>query len=473
MHRYFAYGSNLNEEDLRKWCTRKNRSYPLGGILSVGYMPDAQLVFNCHSDTREGGVLSYRENCTGHTVPGVVFEIDDEGLAVMDMKEGARKDGNGLYLRKNVHVLTCDGRQTDAITYQVNPLHDRGFVRPHDDYVRVVRAGYHCYELDDDALVKASVDEEPPFLVRKIFTYGTLMRGEVRSQVLYPYNASCPRLALAAGRLIDLGDYPGMILTEDEHSKVLGEVSEMESLSDTLKELDCIEGFKGFGSGESLFRRALVSVVTAGGRSCPAWTYLYNQHHAGNIDIAGGNWRERGAWHGMPVNASSINMNRLVWCIWATSSELVRLKEMIDTDNYSPLFVSEAPWEGADVIISGKPGLGTSKTVVVTEFWRELSWLFNMLKVHFDWHLDSQNKYEFYRFLADAANSCISEAEKIRGKYPVKSDTGQRPALRVIEHSGMEENGISPIMNDRFRKDIMNRVVDSALCILDDLDRYA
>ncbi|HNY66502.1 MAG TPA: hypothetical protein PKM41_13790 [Deltaproteobacteria bacterium] len=38
---YFAYGSNLNEDDLRAWCAKRGRQYPLGGKLAVGYLPDS------------------------------------------------------------------------------------------------------------------------------------------------------------------------------------------------------------------------------------------------------------------------------------------------------------------------------------------------------------------------------------------------------------------------------------------------
>lgn len=147
----------------------------------------------------------------------------------------------------------------------------------------------------------------------------------------------------------------------------------------------------------------------------------------------------------MPINALNVSMDKAVWCIWATSNDLVHLKDLIDSGACRKLCSNAEPWGGADVIISDRPVPGTSKTVVVTEYWRELSWLFNMLKKYFDWHLDSQNKFDFYRCLADAANSCISETEGRIGRTQMK--------------------------DERYMKDLLNRVVENAICVLDDLDR--
>lgn len=411
MHKYFAYGSNLNEEDLQKWCSRSRRPYPLGRKVVSGFLPDSRLVFDYNSGVRKGGVLSYRDGCPGQVVQGVVFEVDDDGLATLDKKEGALTNNSGPYVRKQVLVLTADGRQNEAITYQTNPAHIAAFIRPHEDYLKVVKDGYRAHGLTDEPLVCASEDSELPFLVSRLFIYGTLMQGESRCRVLFPHKAGLARSAMAPGRLLDFGDYPGMTLVESGHPHVLGEICEPVSLPETLEELDEIEGFRGFDAEGSLFRRAIVTVTTTGGSKHPGWVYLYNgQSDAGSI--ACGNWRERQVWHHKPVDAAGIRLDDPAWCMWLTLNDFTHLKTMIESGEYPHLCSNARPWGGADVIITDTPIPDTSKTVVVTPYWKELSWLFGVLEDYFDWHLDYLNKYEFYPRLAQAAISGQQETER-------------------------------------------------------------
>jgi gamma-glutamylcyclotransferase (GGCT)/AIG2-like uncharacterized protein YtfP len=402
-------------------------------------------VFNCSSTARQGGVLSYLDGSIGQVVQGIVFEVDEDGLAVLDMKEGAKADGRGQYVRREVTVLTEDGGVIDAVTYQANPLNTVDSVAPHEDYVKVVRKGYLAHMLRENNLLDAARNEPRSFLIQQLFTYGTLMRGECRSRHLFPDKARLARSAVAKGMLLDLGSYPGMVVAEDDASQVLGELCELVSPAETLGCLDRVEGFVGYGKDGSLFRRAIVSVTTAGGLVHPAWVYLYNQPGSNRV-VPGGNWKERGARNCSPVSASGISMDRMVWCIWATMNDLVHLRDTIDSDDYKKLCTNIRPWGGADVIISDAPVPGTPKTVVVTQCWRELSWLFEMLKEYFCWHIDYLNKFEFYGLLADAAAGYITEA-------------GEAGALH--DHGS------------RYEKGLLNRVIDRALCLLDDLDMTA
>jgi gamma-glutamylcyclotransferase (GGCT)/AIG2-like uncharacterized protein YtfP len=443
--KYFAYGSNLNEDDLKSWCAGCNRQYPLGEKVAVGYLPDAQLAFNSNSPTTKGGVLSYLDGCPGHVVLGIVHEVDDAGLATLDLKVGATENGRGPYARKEVAVLTGDGRLVDAVTYQTSPLHADDFVAPDDEYVRVVRKGYLDHMLRDEGFLNASRNEPQSFLIPRLFTYGSLMRGECRNKCLFPDKVRLARSAVVRGVLLDLGSYPGMIAGGDECSQVLGEICDLDSQAETIRELDQLEGFEGYGKEGSRFTRAIITAAAAGGLEYPAWVYLYNQAGSGRI-IPGGNWKERGARSYTPASAANICMEEPAWCIWATMNDLVCLKDVIESDDYKRLSASAAPWAGADVIITDGLVSGTNKTVVVTQCWRELSWLFGMLKEYFGWYIDPQNKYTFYRSLADTVMSFISE--------------------------GGDKNA-SLLPGDRYAKDLMNRVVDSALCLLDDLDSVA
>jgi hypothetical protein len=97
---YFAYGSNLNQQDFDDWCSRRGFSKGLLRFHSKANLPDFDLAFSYRSATRNGGVLDIKPR-TGQLVPGVLFEIDDEGWDALDAKEGAPS----VYKRFTVQVL--------------------------------------------------------------------------------------------------------------------------------------------------------------------------------------------------------------------------------------------------------------------------------------------------------------------------------------------------------------------------------
>ncbi len=70
---YFAYGSNLNQEDLNKWCRQRNR--PLIDLKSKSprtcILRDYRLDFNYYSPSRGGGAANI-EPSLGEHVEGVL-----------------------------------------------------------------------------------------------------------------------------------------------------------------------------------------------------------------------------------------------------------------------------------------------------------------------------------------------------------------------------------------------------------------
>lgn len=399
MKYYFAYGSNMHSVDLFLWCKEFSQKYPLGMFVSEAYLPDHDLVFNYDSRRRCGGVLSIVER-TGQVVQGLVFEVEDENIPVLDLKEGAHNDGTGVYARIPVTVLLPDGRYLDAFTYQVTPAFDQGFVPPNEEYVDTISDVYDECGFDKRPLLYAAEGKKGPLLVYRLFVYGTLMKGECRS--LDPRMASYERVGRAGGELLDLGGYPGMILTGRDDAFVLGEVHQLVCVGHALSMLDAVEGFAGFRGEGSLFRRSVVNVSMAGGRESPAWVYLYD----GPEDaprIPGGNWKTRnGAGHWRDVD-TSLEPDTPAWCAQASRVDLERLRAAVISGEHVTAARRAQRWGGADVIIAPAPVPGTAKTVVVTRHYRELGWLFGALRVSFDWHLDYLNKYGFFGSLAEAA----------------------------------------------------------------------
>lgn len=98
-HYYFAYGSNLNRDQMKRRC---KDAVPLTAAVLKGY----RLVERCHADI---------EPADGYVVNGAVYEISGDDLTALDHYEGFPC----YYVRVNVQVMTHDGRTFDAIVYRM------------------------------------------------------------------------------------------------------------------------------------------------------------------------------------------------------------------------------------------------------------------------------------------------------------------------------------------------------------------
>lgn len=86
-HWVFAYGSNMNPDDLRGWLVE--RGYRADGILQVerAVLPGYRLIWNYYSTTRNGGAANI-EPWEGRELPGVALRVDSETFKAIDQKEG-------------------------------------------------------------------------------------------------------------------------------------------------------------------------------------------------------------------------------------------------------------------------------------------------------------------------------------------------------------------------------------------------
>ncbi len=284
---YVAYGSNLNADDWRDWC--KVHGHDPASIKHIGvcYLPDMELVFDYHSARREGGALDLKPRI-GQMVAGVLFEVTEKGWKALDAKEGHPNS----YERFDTVALLTDGEQIPVTTYKVRAdRRQEGFVKPHSDYVSVVRAGLKAYGLPEFVLDAAASNKAPGFTTDAVFVYGTLMRGESRFSRPSAHGLTCALLAEMPGRLLDLGAYPGLLPPTGPDQWVEGEFIRVRDIGPGIADLDAIEGFRGFGEPGSLYRRALVEVGVGDGRTRLAWTYFLADEHTNAPVIPSGSWR--------------------------------------------------------------------------------------------------------------------------------------------------------------------------------------
>jgi gamma-glutamylcyclotransferase (GGCT)/AIG2-like uncharacterized protein YtfP len=285
---YFAYGSNLSTLDRRLWCLKnRRRRDPLKKAVGVAYLPDAELVFDYESLSREGGALNLKARM-GQVVPGVLFEVRDRGWADLDLKEGAPH----FYQRRSVHVLNKQGRLLPAVTYEVVPSRRHEFVRPTPDYLDVVREGLREYAVDETMLDAVAENKIPPWTVDGLFSYGTLMRHECRHQYLRQATRILHAdFAEAPGRLVHLGEFPGLIPASQPDDTVRGEYFRLEDVGAAIAVTDEIEGFLGYGVAGSLYDRVLSQVRVEGEGECLAWTYTLTTLPSLPRIIKSGCWR--------------------------------------------------------------------------------------------------------------------------------------------------------------------------------------
>jgi gamma-glutamylcyclotransferase (GGCT)/AIG2-like uncharacterized protein YtfP len=121
----------------------------------------------------------------------------------------------------------------------------------------------------------------------KLFVYGTLRRGECRHRLLYGFGVRNIAKARTRGKLVHLGEYPGMV-----HGKgwVWGELITLDRLDDAIPFLDRVEDYRPEEPDRSLYVRELIP-VQSGMTETGAWAYLLQRPPANPVWIPSGDWR--------------------------------------------------------------------------------------------------------------------------------------------------------------------------------------
>lgn len=102
---YFAYGSNMNHEQMSKRC-------PNARFLCRAYLENHKFVYDGHSTTRKGPVANVvQEN--GNKVWGGLFEVNKDNLSALDYCEGYPNS----YNRTDLDIKDDEGIIRKAIVY--------------------------------------------------------------------------------------------------------------------------------------------------------------------------------------------------------------------------------------------------------------------------------------------------------------------------------------------------------------------
>jgi len=144
---YFAYGSNLNPEQMAERC-------PGYRVVGLAVLRDFKLIFPLTSHDWGGGVSSVAP-LHGGTVWGMVYDLSEEQLASLDRYEAYKGPGDqhNLYDREGVFVdLTRpdDGsipRRIRALCYIARPSNP---APPSRRYLDAVLSGARHHRLPEE-----------------------------------------------------------------------------------------------------------------------------------------------------------------------------------------------------------------------------------------------------------------------------------------------------------------------------------
>jgi len=113
---YFAYGSNLDREDLAKACVKKGIPTPRMLDERRASLPGWALRFDFFSATRMSGTANIVwTGQEGDRVHGAVYEVSDVELKIIDWKEGVPRS----YARQDVEVVLADGKRVPGVVTHV------------------------------------------------------------------------------------------------------------------------------------------------------------------------------------------------------------------------------------------------------------------------------------------------------------------------------------------------------------------
>lgn len=140
-HLYFAYGSNLNPEQMRRRC-------PDSQFIDVAILRDFHLAFAGHSKRWGGGVATVLEAPEGQ-VEGIVWSISDRDLESLDRCEGYPYS----YDRSSFEVHLTSGEVRSAVVYVKR---DDTSVPPSAEYLEVITKAYEHRGFDLSELARAT-----------------------------------------------------------------------------------------------------------------------------------------------------------------------------------------------------------------------------------------------------------------------------------------------------------------------------
>jgi hypothetical protein len=147
---YFAYGSNVNARAVAEWCRHYGYRSPAMKPGKPSVLDNYRLSFPIFSEYWAGGIGDIVYD-PGKYVMGVLFDLKEEELLVLDAKVNRKLDPSGqevgTYRRIEVKVSPLGkGEGVAAITYQGISV-ERYHIPPTQHYMDLVIQGSYAFGL--------------------------------------------------------------------------------------------------------------------------------------------------------------------------------------------------------------------------------------------------------------------------------------------------------------------------------------
>lgn len=143
---YFAYGSNMNQNQMKERCSGSSFRV-IGRAKLEGY----RFVYDGYSTYRKGAVANIIKK-EGSIVWGGLYEIDENCLKSLDSYEGYPT----FYKRKIILVKDDEGKEYEAWVYLRNP---KEIGKPSEDYKKTILEGAKQCNLPDEYIRKYILQE--------------------------------------------------------------------------------------------------------------------------------------------------------------------------------------------------------------------------------------------------------------------------------------------------------------------------
>lgn len=127
MNRYFAYGSNMSQQQILDRCPGASRE-------GVGTLKGHRLAFTRRGSYRPGGVASVVPAGDDESVYGVVWKISDDDLSELD-----RIEDPDAYARRTMTIELLSGNSVESEVYVA--FHQEDHIPPSPAYLDLIICG--------------------------------------------------------------------------------------------------------------------------------------------------------------------------------------------------------------------------------------------------------------------------------------------------------------------------------------------
>jgi len=139
-HLFFAYGSNMNPEQIAFRCQRPE-------IFAVAYLPDHKISFHGYNKKWDGGEegLIYQP---GMQLWGVIYKLSFSDMDRLDAWQDARLNGTGPYFQCPAEVINTQGNLYPVVLYKKDILAE--FQLPSEEYLNHIVDGAISHGLPEN-----------------------------------------------------------------------------------------------------------------------------------------------------------------------------------------------------------------------------------------------------------------------------------------------------------------------------------